>query len=1204
MAVEPTGLSFILTYMPSTDNTGLWSSIFRVPPILIFGLPTQSSCPVDAFVALDSNMNMRGVQLRSQCVDVNVGRFQFNGNSLIHTLSVVGNADDYNLICVTDDIITSDTRVFLQTKFTSNTDSLQLGYFMTLRPNENLNALTTAFFKDTSSFIGKMYVVDFMLLGTRFTTEVDIDQDGLQFTTNCNMFNRYPVQLTGMADQNSEWNGLPLRLSGNFVMSPTNIPYLLQAEIHDYVKFIGERAQLSQQSASMALQRARNQFESISNTYTTRLQDYEATCREYDEAMAELQNATAEQSATQDAVDLAEGALQEARQQIDNICMIEVCNDICIPGTVCEECTAVISSTVQGTCQVPCEKTDYVQMYVGVRAYSCWRWLTVLQCVYLCYCPSWSICVAGRACWYTSVCASTTCYEDIYETVPITYTGTCIGQCDTGVMSTDVVEQCCVLSDCGNLVPNSTCTQLNDQCQMARDAAYAQLSTSEASLYEPLERLDVARQRVSRAQVNVTRLRSEKGIAEQLLNQSVMAYTASQSSVEFTQMVYEQLTEQLNQSLILANIINEATGHVVEVNDVKFMVTVITESPSSIPVIVNYSFPLLGTSHLEEIILDFNYINSSLMQRAIDLTNAAFNLLSRRRKRQADDNTITEQRGIDRNAMYYGERCTDIRNLQDYVNELVKSLEIISNVSTTSKDAVMSNVMALNNLSAESMNINVTSAVNLTHLEMEFGATVNMTELMSGETSAVTSLLNDLEELTLQLANSIGENSFSEWQLKMEDLHNQTESAAGHFCFGFSDCLVTVGEVTGNLLRLTPLPEATELLVKLQEAENDLLDLALQTNLAIDEAISKTDKILNILEEFSQLNYWCASVPNITVQPEERVTTVENNTVTLTCEAESLAPVNYKWKKGGTDVPDANSNTLVIGNIKFSDVDNYTCIATNHIGSVMSSNASVEVQELPAFFLQPDHQDIYLKDQNGAQFKCNATGVPYPGFRWYYRPHNATEYTVVPGEDQNEYTIPNTIPEHEGVYYCEAYNEQGAVQSRQVNLTVLGTTVAQLAQYVTFNIDAVTNDSFDDVIDEASNLTVGSDSPEDTLIKHLITVVSDMLDLRRTTIENVTIITLDDTSLSITMGLYSYNISYSGINGDNLLVIGPEARSEWGVVINELLNAWQNEEVIISDGITAYQVSSSSLQIGDIQLACPIGSVVYEDNQFLCGKLT
>ena len=1185
--------------MPTTDNTGLWSTIFRVPPNPFFGLPTQISCPIDTFIAIDNNMMMRGVQLRSQCIDVSVGRFQFNGNSLVHILSVVGNANDYNLICVSNDMITSNTRVFLHTKFISDTDRFQLGYFMTLRPDDSLNALAISFSKDTTTFVGKMLVVDFTLLGTTFTAEVDIDQDGLRFSANCSMFGRYPIQLTGMADQNSEWNGLPIELSGNFMMSETNIPYLLQTEIHDYVAFVAERARLSLRSANMALQRARNQFESVNNTYTTRLQDYEAKCRGYDEAMAELQNATAEMTVAQEVVNLVEGPLREARERINTICEIEVCNDICIPGTICEECTAAISSTVQGACQVPCEKTDYVQMFVGVRAYSCWRWLAILQCVYLCYCPSWSICVAGRACRYTSVCARTTCYEDIFETVPITYTGTCIEQCDTGIMTTDVVEQCCVLSNCGSLVPNNTCTQLNSQCQMARDAAYVQLSESEAALYEPLEQLDAARQRVSRAQVNVARLRSEKSIAEQLLNQSRMAYTASQNSVNFAKTVHQLLLDQLNQSLTFANILNEVTEHVAQINDVTFLVTIETESPSTIPVLVNYSFPQLGTTHLEQIILDFDYINSSLMQRAIDLTNGAFDMLSRRRKRQTDNDTITGQRDIDRNAMYYGERCTDIRNLQDYVNELVKSLQTIGNVSAASKDEVMRSVMALANSSANSLSNNATSAVNLTYLEMEFGATINMNE---SDTSAVTSLLNDLKELTLQLAQSIGENSFSEWQVKMEDIHNQTESAAGHFCFGFSDCLVTVGEVTGNLLRLTPLSKAAELFVKLREAENDLLDLALQPNLTIDEAIGKTDKIINVLEDFSQLNYWCASIPNITIQPEERVTTVENDTVILTCEAESLVPVNYKWKKGSVDVLDTNSNTLVIENIKFYDAENYTCIATNHIGSVSSSNASVEVHEFPAFFLQPDHQDIYLRDQNGAHFKCNATGIPYPGFRWYYKPHNETEFTLVPGEDENEYIIPNTVPEHDGVYYCEAYNEQGAIQSRQVNLTVLGTTVAQLAQYFTFTINVVANDSFDDAIDEASNLTTESNSPQNTLAEHLIIVLNDITDLRRTTIENVTISTLDDTSLSITMGLYSYSISYSGVNSNDLLLIGPEARNEWGIVINELLDLLQNEEVIISDGLAIYQVSSSSLQMSDIQLACPQGAAIYEDNQFLCGK--
>jgi len=1148
---------------------------------------------------------MRGVQLRSQCVDVNIGMFQFNGIQLIHTLSVVGNVDDYDYICVSDDLINDDTRVYLQSKFSSSSDSLQLGYFMTVRPDDGLNVMSTSFFRNNIMYAGKINQVDFMLFGTQFTNEVNIDQDGLTFSASCNVFETYPVQLTGTANQDSEWNGLPIEITGQFLMGETNIPYLLQYEIHQYVSFIAERARLSEQSAAMSLQRARAQFELVNNAYQIRLQDYESICSEYTNAMSELENATNEQTAAQQAVDLAENVLQEAQTRFNNLCEIQVCNDICIPGMVCEECTATVSSTIQGTCSAPCQLTETVNRFVGVRAYSCWRWINQLQCVYLCYCPSWSICVAGRACRYVSVCARTTCYEDVYEAVAVTYTGTCVTQCDSGIMSTDVVEQCCTLSDCSSQVPDSNCIRMNSECQMARDIAYAQLQRSESSLYEPLERLDTARQRTSRAQINVVRLRSEKSIAEQLLNQSRTAYTAAQESVDFTEMVYQYLLEQINQSLILANVLDEMSGHIVQVDSVQFTVTVITESPTSIPVTVGYSFPLLGTTHTEEIILDFEYIETSLMQRAIDLTNGAFNLLSRRRKRQTEDNTITGQREITRTAMYYGEKCTSIRNLHDYMNELVISLKTIANVSEASQDAVMENVMVLGNLSADSMNDNASSPVNFTYLEMEFNVTVNMTEMSGNDASAITNLLDDLQALTLQLAASIGENSFAEWQAKMEDLHNQTGSAGGEACFGFSDCLVTVGEITGSLLRLTPIPEAAILLADLQEAESDLLDLAIQTNLTIDEAISRTDKILMVLEELLQLNYWCASVPNITVQPEERIATPENNTVVITCEADSMAPVNYKWKKGSTNVPGANSSILVLQDIKFADAENYTCTATNHIGSVTSTNSSVEVQELPAYFLQPTHQDIYLRDQNGAQFKCNATGFPYPGFRWYRRLHNETEFTVIPDEDENEYTIPNTAPEHEGVYYCEAYNEQGAVQSRQVNLTVLRTSIAQLARYFTLNITTITNDSIDDIVEEASNLTLGSgmnDSPQDVLIQHFITVINDSIDMQQATIEDVTITEVDDTSLSITFGLFSYNISYTEENGNNLLLLGPQARNEWGIVFNELLGLIRNEDVIISDGIAAYQILPSSLQMGDIQFACPPGSAIYEDNQFLCGE--
>ena len=128
-------------------------------------------------------------------------------------------------------------------------------------------------------------------------------------------------------------------------MSPTNIPYLLQTEIHEYIAFIAERALVSKQSSMTSLQRVRQHFESVNNTYHTRLQNYETVCREFDNSMRELSNAIAEQTTAQEAVDIAGSAVREAQERMNNLCDIEICNDVCVPGTVCGECTTSLSST-------------------------------------------------------------------------------------------------------------------------------------------------------------------------------------------------------------------------------------------------------------------------------------------------------------------------------------------------------------------------------------------------------------------------------------------------------------------------------------------------------------------------------------------------------------------------------------------------------------------------------------------------------------------------------------------------------------------------------------------------------------------------------------------------------------------------------------------------------------------------------------------
>ena len=74
------------------------------------------------------------------------------------------------------------------------------------------------------------------------------------------------------------------------------------------------------------------------------------------------------------------------------------------------------------------------------------------------------------------------------------------------------------------------------------------------------------------------------------------------------------------------------------------------------------------------------------------------------------------------------------------------------------------------------------------------------------------------------------------------------------------------------------------------------------------------------------------------------------------------------------------------------------------------------MHQLPAFFLELDNDDVYMSDSNGAVFQSNATGFPFPGFRWYFQQKGTIGYIQLPEEDENELVIPTPLPKDEGSY--------------------------------------------------------------------------------------------------------------------------------------------------------------------------------------------
>ena len=59
----------------------------------------------------------------------------------------------------------------------------------------------------------------------------------------------------------------------------------------------------------------------------------------------------------------------------------------------------------------------------------------------------------------------------------------------------------------------------------------------------------------------------------------------------------------------------------------------------------------------------------------------------------------------------------------------------------------------------------------------------------------------------------------------------------------------------------------------------------------------------------------------------------ETQSITLTCQADGHPPPTFSWKFNGNVVNGAQQNTLVLTSVEVKDAGNYTCVASNSLGS-------------------------------------------------------------------------------------------------------------------------------------------------------------------------------------------------------------------------------------------------------------------------------
>lgn len=176
-----------------------------------------------------------------------------------------------------------------------------------------------------------------------------------------------------------------------------------------------------------------------------------------------------------------------------------------------------------------------------------------------------------------------------------------------------------------------------------------------------------------------------------------------------------------------------------------------------------------------------------------------------------------------------------------------------------------------------------------------------------------------------------------------------------------------------------------------------------------------------------------ATAPVITAQPSN-LSVVTGQTISLSVSATGHPSPTYQWKKDGTSIPNATSNSYYKSSAAADDAGSYTVVVTNSAGSATSSAAVVQVISAsapvitshPASFSVPVGYSAY--DLSVGFYNSNSSGNIT--IDWYKND------VLIPNAHSSSYYISNAQPDHAGIYKAKLTNSAGTVTSIGAVVTV------------------------------------------------------------------------------------------------------------------------------------------------------------------------
>ena len=1051
--------------------------------LILFNDFTQES-PFDAFLPIDGNYTAHGFSVSSaECPFLSLGALVFPDMS--HTMQFVGsNSDCYSYDPVSFGI--SDPALVIHSNLKN--DRLPLGSLLNLQ-NNTADDMTTVFSKEMDAgFVSVLHSVQVSVFSGVLSATARIEDSVIEMSGESDVFG-FPARVNLSADTNStEWDDLIFTVDGEMLSGDGSFVNALFNGVLGNLQVLAEsgtsRLALADRSLNQAIERL--------NDTRRQYMEAEANARDnnafYNSALLEIKRTQDRLVAVEVLFNSSEGEVQTLEQDLNRICTEKFCKSECKRGNISRNCSKPTFINQTSRCPTVVREKRQVRVRPFIKEITSWEWVTVCQTQSKTECFKMQ-CPVGEKTTCNSRCVPKSVLEQVYNWKTVEVEVRTFTTCTLTLFNSSIPQVCREEVDCAVFAPNNSCIQANADCKKARELALKEVERARENSTQVLRELVDARRRLSLAQTNAATAKVRLNIAEQRRDKLSATLQTIEDATEITVTVHDQTLQQIKPLLTVDEILKENKGdmhQVFDITNITFSSVFSKESPRSLRLVIAYETPY-NSMRYEDSYIYLEFLkdeNLELIVRQIIAT--AFSSTSKRsvhlNKRQVSE-AITRRE-------IFASRCVDIFNTQLFFTDLHEKLEDIRESIDTTRSTIDESFENIESDSDPSLSL----TVNLTVLETEFNTTTTAQDLSGSddeEVNAYLDLIGSYKDLSMESLRSLERTAFSEWQASMEYLYSESGSVGDYVCSGFADCLQTAVNELCSLISLTPEHELHEEFLYqadvLTAAKENVLDLAISTNLSINEALANIAPIIEVANVFATDNYWCSDPPVMVVELPPVVNVSLDDSLRLTCEAESDLLVAYEWRKNGNILPGFNTNELVLDNAQRLDSGNYTCFASNPVGSAESITTSVSVYELPEFYLLPVSVATYFGDDNGAWFGCNASASPNPGWRWYYRATEELEWTEIEGEDTNELFILDPQQEHEGWYTCEAFNYHGSIRADSVSLTLLPFSISLQQFLLGFSISVPNFEddpscSFDDLYDSVYDLVTETLGPDVTTL--------------------------------------------------------------------------------------------------------------------------